>query len=191
MVARHAAGNMVQLEQPGKSLMCRFEPVRKAMTETGAKGYQRDACADGAPWRKPLVLYTPSHSVGYTLAAHCQGCESHIPLRGKDPQGVDWTKVACAFWPAWAGAVARSWKPAIMRHKRTHDWEASSPMMVVASGSSHMEVLTGSNFVPSGGRSLEKTSDYLSTGIQPTRKALPQLLPDGRPRTCTSGLPWK
>ena len=52
-------------------------------------------------------------------------------------------------------------------------------MMVAPSGSSHMKALTDSNFVPSGGRSLEKTSDYLSIGIQPTRKALPQLLPDG------------
>ena len=68
-----------------------------------------------------------------------------------------------------------------MRHERKHGWEASSPMMVAPSGSSNMEVLTGSNFVPSGGRSLEKTSDDLPTGIQPTRKALPQLLPDGMP----------
>ena len=181
VAAQHAAGNMVQLEQPGKSLMCRFEPIRKALTETGARGYQRNACADGAPWMKPLVLYTPSHSVGHTLAAQCPGCKSHIPLRGKDPQGVDWTKVACAYWPAWAAAVARRWKPAVVRHERKSGWESSSPVMIAPGGSSHIEVLNGANYTPSGGRSLEKTSDYLSTGIQPTRKALPQLLPDGMP----------
>ena len=54
-------------------------------------------------------------------------------------------------------------------------------MMVVADGACHSEALAASNFRPSGGRSLEKTADVLSTGWQPTRKALPQLIPDGLP----------
>ena len=54
-------------------------------------------------------------------------------------------------------------------------------MMVTTDGDSHMDALKGSNFAPSGGRSLAKTSDTMATGLEPTRKALPQLLPDGLP----------
>ena len=48
MGAQHSAGNLLELEQPGKSLMPRYEPVRKIPEKTGSVGYQRDACVDGA-----------------------------------------------------------------------------------------------------------------------------------------------
>ena len=179
--AQHAAGNMFELEQPGKSIMPRYEPVRKVLDKAGAVGYQRDACVDGAPWRKPLVLYTSSHKVGRKVAAQCPGCASHIPLRGKDPTGTDWTKVASAYWPAWADAIARRWQPALQEHQRKSNWESSSPVMMHQGGASHLEALVDSGFRPSGGRSLEKAADMLTTGVQPTRKALPQLVPDGMP----------
>ena len=105
--AQHAAGNLVQLELPARSLMILYEPIKNALASTGAVGYQRDACVDGAPWRRPLILYTPTRSVGLRLAAKCPGCKEHIRLRGKAPDGTDWTKVACPYWPAWARSVAR------------------------------------------------------------------------------------
>ena len=54
-------------------------------------------------------------------------------------------------------------------------------MMMAPDSVSHKEALVGSNFKPSGKRSIEKSCDTMATGLQPTRKALPQLLPDGLP----------
>ena len=179
--AQHAAGNHFQLEQPARSLMIDYAPMKDALLSTGAIGYQRDACADGAPWRKPLVLYTATGKVGRSLVAHCPGCASHIRLRGKAPNGIDWTKMACPYWPAWARAVATRWTRVLRAHQRKDGWETSAPLMMAMEGRSHSETLSGSNFKPSGGRSIEKAVDTLATGLQPTRKALPQLIPDGLP----------
>ena len=130
---------------------------------------------------KPLVLYTPSHKVGRRIAARCPGCAHHVRLRGKNADGTDWSKVASAYWPAWAEAIARGWRTTIVTHQRKSDWEICSPVMMGRSNATHYDVLVDSRFRPSGGRSLEKAADLLTTGIQPTRKALPQLVPDGMP----------
>ena len=42
-----------------------------------------------------------------------------------------------------------------------------------------MERLIASGHVPAGGRSNEKAADTMAAGLQPTRKKLPQLIPDG------------
>jgi len=52
-------------------------------------------------------------------------------------------------------------------------------MMITAGGSSSIEALLESRHTPAGGRSIEKASDTMAGGLQPTRKKLPQLLPDG------------
>ena len=49
--------------------MTEFTPVKDALKITDAKGCQRDAYVDGAPWRKPLILFTATWSVGRTLCA--------------------------------------------------------------------------------------------------------------------------
>ena len=121
--AQHAAGNHFQMEQPARSLMVEFEAVKLALQTTGAVGYQRDACVDGSPWRKALVLHTATKSVGRRLAAQCPGCPEHIRLRGKAPNGIDWTKVACPYWPAWTRSVAGEWVDALISHEREHGWE--------------------------------------------------------------------
>ena len=43
------------------------------------------------------------------------------------------------------------------------------------------EALTESSYQLAGGRTLERYCDTVAAGLQPTRKALPQLLPDGLP----------
>ena len=73
MQAQSSAGNMFQLEQPGRSLMVEFAPMKDTLKATEARGYERDACADGAPWRKPLILYTATRKVGRSLVALCPG----------------------------------------------------------------------------------------------------------------------
>ena len=104
--AQHKAGNLFQLEQPAGSLMVEFAPAKEALITTGAAGFQRDACKDGAPWRKPLILYTATRTVGRALTARCHGCPEHIRFRGKAANGLDWTRVASPYWPAWARSVA-------------------------------------------------------------------------------------
>ena len=47
---QHKAMNLHQLEQPGRSMVVKYSPVGKALEATGSKGFQRDACVDGAPW---------------------------------------------------------------------------------------------------------------------------------------------
>ena len=94
---QHDAGNHVQLEQPARSLMALHPAVKKVLKETSAGAYQRDACVDGAPWRKPLILYTPTKRVGRKLAAECRGCYNHIRLRGRAKCGTDWTKIAAPY----------------------------------------------------------------------------------------------
>ena len=150
-----------------------YEPVAKALTTTESVGFQRDACVDGAPWKKPLVLYTGSKSVGVKIAARCPGCEWHIPLRGKAPDGTDWTKVAGAYWPAWAAAIAARWRRTLKNHRRKIGWEDAAPMMLTPEDATQEEVLRLSNHRPSGGRTMTRAAETLATGLQPTRKALP------------------
>ena len=161
MKVQWEAANHYQLEQPARSIMPYYAPMAEALSITGGEGYQRDACADGAPWRKPLVLYTATWVVGPQLATQCPGCPNHIQLRGRAPNGVDWTKIACPYWPAWAMAVAKCWWRAVRYHRRKTPRE-EPPMMVVADGACHSEALAASNFRPSGGRSLEKRKLWTS-----------------------------
>ena len=52
-------------------------------------------------------------------------------------------------------------------------------MMVTAPGTSTVDTLKVSGHVPAGGRSNENAADTMAGGLQPTRKKLPQLIPDG------------
>ena len=63
--------------------------------------------------------------------------------------------------------------------KRKHGWENIAPMMITAEGSSSVDAMRESRHAPAGGRSVEKAADTMAAGLQPTRKKLPQLLPDG------------
>ena len=181
MKAQHDAGNLVQLEQPAGSLMEHFSAMKDAIKKVEAKGYQRDSCCDGAPWRKSLILFTPTTAVGASMIAHCRGCEEHIRLRGKAANGVDWTRIAAPYWPGWARAIASKWMPVLKAHCRKEKWQDAAPLMVTGSGSTIGETIAGSNFSLAKGRTIEKYADTISSGVQPTRKALPQLIPDGLP----------
>jgi hypothetical protein len=81
--------------------------------------------------------------------------------------------------PGWAREVAKKWEKKIVNHRRKDGWRESAPMMLADGDQAHKEALTRSNFKPSGGRSIARAADVMAGGQQPTRKALPQLLPDG------------
>ena len=66
-----------------------------------------------------------------------------------------------------------------MAHKRKSDWAAKAPMLLMTNGATHRETLAMSNFTPSGSRSIDRAAEVLTGGAQPTRKALPQLIPNG------------
>ena len=89
MDVQHKAGNLYQLEQPGRSLMTSYGPVLKALQSTTSSGYQRGECAGGAPWRKPLVLYTSTAFAGRSLAAKCPGARAIPHCGGTHPR--EWT----------------------------------------------------------------------------------------------------
>jgi len=46
---QHKTGNHFQLEQPTSSLMVAFKPMKGALCEADAHGFQSNACADGTP----------------------------------------------------------------------------------------------------------------------------------------------
>ena len=110
MTAQHETGSQGQAEQPWTSIMLKYPPFRDFMAKYGYVAYRRDACVDGAPWRKPMAIITCIESVGNKIWATCRGCESHIQLRGMGPGGVLWTRIACPYWPKWARSVVSAWR---------------------------------------------------------------------------------
>ena len=118
--AQARVGRLVQFEQPRRSLMLSYPPVMSMMREFRLEAYQRDACVDGAPWRKPLLVITPTVKVGLALSATGPGGHEHIILRGPAMQGIPWTRVAAPYWPAWCRAIVRAWDPALRQELDNH-----------------------------------------------------------------------
>ena len=71
--AQARKGRCTQFEQPKRSLMLDYPPVQAMMEEFGFVAYQRDACVDGAPWRKPQLIITPTETDGRALTSVCHG----------------------------------------------------------------------------------------------------------------------
>ena len=49
--------------------MLRCQPFVEMMDELGLEPYWRDACRDGAPWRKPVAVVVADKGVGDTTTA--------------------------------------------------------------------------------------------------------------------------
>ena len=81
-------GRFVQFELPARSLMLAYPSAVPMMIEFKFVAYQRDACVDGAPWRKPLLIVTPTAAVGRRLSATYPGGHELLVPRGPSPQGV-------------------------------------------------------------------------------------------------------
>ena len=58
---------------------------------------------------------------------------------------------------------------------------AGTPTLLLSQGASFDTSLTQASFGPSGRRSVEQMAAAVSTGRQPSRGAMPQLIPDGLP----------
>ena len=122
LTVQDEALNLTQLEQPDRSLMRKYKPVEDALIKTGSYPYRRDSCVDGAPWKKPLVVYLKASAVGDSFKAVCQGGHDHIPLRGTAPCGRLWTRIACPYWPKWAQTNSVCWAPVLGSHVRRANW---------------------------------------------------------------------
>ena len=120
-------GRFVQFEQSARSLMLAYPSVLSMISEFKFAAYQPDACVDGAPWRKPLLIVTPTAAVGRRLSATFPGGHDHIVLRGPSPQGVPWTRVAAPYWPAWTRAIVAAWKPTLQRNLASRDVPRGRP----------------------------------------------------------------
>ena len=146
-------GRFVQFEQPARSLMLAYPSVLSMMKEFKFVAYQRDACVDGAPWRKPLLIVTPTSAVGRRLSATCPGGHDHIVLRGPSPQGGPWTRVAAPDWHAWTGAIVAAWRPTLQRELASRDvsrgrpWHSDvSPPEIAGAGTPTVLLSHGASF---------------------------------------------
>ena len=82
---------------------------KKLLNEPSVHMAVRCVCADGAPWKKATAIIANTEQI-LRLNAGCPGCERHIVLQGKAPDGRSWTSVASPYWPSFAKAMARSWE---------------------------------------------------------------------------------
>jgi hypothetical protein len=90
--------------------------------------------------------------------------------------------VAAPYWPAWCRAIVRAWDPALRQELDDQAWKQAGRPSLLLNQSTAMDVaFQESSFQPSRHRSSDQLAAVVSTGRQPGRGALPQLLPDGLP----------
>ena len=163
-------------EQPASSLQLLYQPLAEAFQSYAACWVISHVCAYGAPWLKPTAVISNSLLIE-GLCLRCPGCESHIRIEGKAPCGNNWSKIASAYWPEWAKAFARFFRPVmgLQRNETTSrqaGWLAHSSVSV-------KEAVRATDYCPSGGRSLDSVAIRVAALTQPTGRALQQMIPDG------------
>ena len=156
--------------------MLHLPSFKKLLKEPGVYKAVRCVCKDGAPWKKPTAIIANSVHI-LALDAVCPGCPSHITLQGKAPGGESWTSIASPYWPMFAKKMAQTWawaKNLERSHEGSHiaGWNPAD-----AGGIS--QALSSADFTPSGKRSRDVIATRVAAGLQPIRRALPQLVPDG------------
>ena len=177
--AQQRAGGAWQWEQPATSLQLLYDPVAVFFAQFAVAWAYACVCAWGAPWRKETVVIANRHNVE---GVH-KGCPStphtHIKLEGQAPDGRSWTAVAGPYWPAFA----RDWAAC---------WDESKGQPVQMGKTAHISGFLGADvskplsaeiaargFVPSRKRDATVIAQRTATGVQPTGRALPSLLPEG------------
>ena len=177
--AQEKAGNLWTLEQPATSLMWLWGPIAELIAKASTYLATIDVCMYGAPWRKPTTLAANFAQI-LRLVRKCDGSHSHLCLQGNAPCGRSWTAVASPYWPAFA----TSWV-----------WYCCELILDVASGrrppfhfagmtsvdpSKPVEqILVDMGFEVPRGSDRSTVAVRVSSGVQPTGRCMPQLLPDG------------
>ena len=167
-----------QFEQPSSSLMLLYSVVVAFFAKVRACWAHRDVCCDGAPWKKSTCLVA-SHAEITTLNASCNNQHSHIKLEGQSPSGENWTAVAGPYWPEFARKIAKTW--AFLQEVWCEPCQSTVGAGLLESdpGVALSDIVEGANFVASGKRSTTTIARRVSAGLQPSKRALPQLVPDG------------
>ena len=165
-----------QLEQPASSLMLHLPSFKELLADLAVFKAVRCICVDGAPWRKPTAIIANSRHI-LDLNAACPGCESHICLQGKSPDGRSWMTVASSYWPAFALRILRSWMWAQGQTKSASCAHLAG--LRPDQDEDLTDVLEASDFNPSRKRSRETIAARVGAGSQPGRRALPHLIPEG------------
>ena len=115
----------------------------------------------------PLPAGGALDSCGSSLLArldsgHCSRLEANVATRTRQPR--------------------RGWRPSLaLRRIPPEIAGAGAPTLLLSHGASFDASLTQALFDPSGRRSVDQLAAAVSTGRQPSRGALPQLIPDGLP----------
>jgi len=177
--AQHRAEGVWVLEQPASSLMLLRPDYRTLLRECGACRATRDVCMDGAPWRKPTALDS-NHSAVQQLTCRCCGGHDHVTLEGKAPDGRNWTAVASPYWPQFADRMARVW-PQLRSTERSEGRAHTAGFMAPGADTTLQDIIEAANFSPSGHRTVQAVARAVAAGLQPNKRAMPQLLPDNLP----------
>ena len=104
--------------------------------------------------------------------------------------------MAAPYWPAWTRAIVAAWRPTLQRELASRDvsrgrlWHSNvsppksrgrAPRHSYCHTARRLTPLIQASFDPSGRRSVDQLAAAVSTGRQPSRGALPQLIPVGLP----------
>ena len=174
--AQSRAGGYFQIEQPALSPMLKLPSVAALLDQADVFHAVRFLCADGAPWKNPTTIIA-NHSCILALAAGCPGCKTHIRLQGKAPDGRSWRSIASPYWPTFANQLARTWSWA----KNSCRSASTSHLAGWAPGAAATvaDAIDTIGFCPSGNRAPTVIGTRVAAGAQPTKRALPQLVPEG------------
>ena len=133
----------------------------------------------GAPLRKPTTLAANFAQMS-RLTRKCDGRHSHLCLPGNAPCGRSWTAIASPYWPAFA----LSWVRCCWELYRDAVNESRPPlhfagMPSVDPNKPVEEIFLDVGFEPPRGSDCFTIAMRVSSGVQPTGRCMPQLLPDG------------
>ena len=172
------AGHLWQWEQPARSIMLLLPDVKAFISRAGIFQAFAWMCSWGAPWAKPTVVIANHQAV---MGIH-RGCapfaHEHFPLTGHAPDGRNWTAIAGPYWTPFAVDWANCWScildgNSIVKTLHTAGWAH------LCTGNSLEDTVKGSGFVPGGKRDIQVIAKRVATGLQPVKRALPTLLPEG------------
>ena len=177
--AQEKALNFWTFEQPATSLMWLFTAVLLLMQKATSFAVLIDVCMFGAPWRKPTTIAANFASI-LRLRRKCNGQHHHISLQGNSPDGRSWTAVASPYWPQ----LSEAWVEVSACLYVESDVDFLAPLHFAGFAGMPAElpvdvILEDMDFRAPRGGTNSNTALTVATGVQPTGRKMPQLLPDG------------
>ena len=176
--AQEKARNYWMVEQPATSLMWLFLPIAALMAKVTTFLVVIDVCMFGAAWRKPTTLAANFGEIT-GLFRRCDGRHGHISLQGNAPCGRNWTAIASPYWPEFARAWETLCAVLFVWARRPGPPLIFAGFASVPADVDVYAVLDEMDFQMPKGQERLTTAVRVGSGIQPTGRAMPQLLPDG------------